>query len=347
MKKLTITQPDDWHIHLRNGDFLKTTVMHAAEQFGRVIVMPNLTPPVTTIDAAKTYREAIMAAVPEGGTLEPLMTLYLTDYTTAQIIHEAKQSGIIYGCKLYPAGSTTNSENGVTRWDSLFSILEKMEEVDLPLLVHGEVTDPEIDIFDREAEFLSTKLSQLVQKFPKLRIVLEHITTHDAVDFVLSSSNNIAATITPHHLLLNRNDIFSGGIRPHHYCLPILKRRHHQEALIKAATSGHPKFFLGTDSAPHSKETKEASCGCAGIYSAHAAIEFYCEVFEQHNALDKLEPFASFHGPDFYHLPRNTKKIQLIKMDWEVPDSFNYAHSQLVPLRASTKLHWKLLKTHE
>ncbi len=347
MTKLIITQPDDWHIHLRDGEFLKTTVLHAAERFGRVIVMPNLKPPVCTVAAAKKYRDAIIACMPPSQSFHPLMTLYLTDETRVETITEAKQSGFIFGCKLYPAGSTTHSDSGVTNIEKLAPVLEKMQEVDLPLLVHGEVTDVATDIFDREALFLDKILSRFVTSYPELRIVLEHITTQEAAQFVMEQSDKIAATITPHHLLMNRNDMLVGGIKPHHYCLPVLKRRQHQEALIKAATSANPKFFLGTDSAPHTKESKESGCGCAGIYSAHAGIELYCEAFDQANSLDKLEGFASFFGADFYKLPRNSNKIQLIKQDWEVPASYPYSTSQLIPFKAKSVVSWKLMKSYE
>jgi dihydroorotase len=347
MTILSITKPDDWHIHLRDGEFLATTVAHASKRFERAIVMPNLIPPICDINQANSYRAAILAARPPETSFTPLMTLYLTDLSTTQLITQAKQSGIIWGCKLYPAGSTTHAESGVTFVEKLFPVFEKMEEVDLVLLIHGETTDPRIDIFDREAAFLENTLSPLIRRFPKLRMVLEHITTQEAVQFVQESSDNIAATITAHHLLMNRNDIFSGGIKPHHYCLPILKRRHHQDALIKAAASGESHFFIGTDSAPHPKENKESSCGCAGIYTAHAAIELYCEAFEQANALEKLEAFLSFHGPDFYQLPRNQQKITLIKEDWKVPLTYPYANTQLVPFRAGSIAHWKLLRNND
>jgi dihydroorotase len=341
--KLTITQPDDWHIHLRDGQFLTTTVKHAAMQFGKAIIMPNLTPPVCTVEAAREYQKTIQHVLPQNSPFWPLMTLYLTDRTTDQDIIKAKNSQVVFGCKLYPAGSTTHSESGIRKWEKLIPIFEKMEEVDFPLLIHGEVTDPGIDVFDREAKFLERDLGKMIERFSTLRIVLEHITTHEAVQFVSAASSRVGATITPHHLLLNRNDIFVGGIQPHHYCLPILKREKHQEALIQAATSGQPKFFLGTDSAPHPQENKESACGCAGIYSAHAAIELYCEVFEQAGALDKLEQFASFNGADFYQLPRNIKKISLIKENWEVPAYFRYGSSRLIPFRAGQTIHWKLM----
>lgn len=343
---LTITKPDDWHLHLRDGAFLATTVSHAASQFERAIVMPNLKPPICYVTQAEKYRQTIIEVLPAGSTFQPLMTLYLTDQTTPENIQEAKKSGLIFGYKLYPAGATTHSDSGVTQFERLFPIFESMQKVGLPLLIHGEVTDSHVDIFDREARFFETTLASLVEQFPELRIVAEHITTKEAVDFISATRSNVGATITAHHLLMNRNDIFKGGIRPHHYCLPILKRQLHQEALIRAATSGSSKFFLGTDSAPHSKETKESTCGCAGIYTAHAAIPLYCEVFEQANALDKLEAFSSFHGSDFYQLPRNNTFLTLVKEDWQVPDYYPYANTQLIPFRAGETIHWKI-KTHD
>jgi dihydroorotase len=346
MTSLTLTQPDDWHIHLRDGEFLTTTVSHACTQFERVIVMPNLKPPVTTVQQARIYRDAILRAAPDRATLQPLMTLYLTDLTSPETIREAKISNLVFACKLYPAGSTTHSDSGVTNWRKLYPVFETMQEVNLPLLIHGEVTDSSIDVFDREAKFIDTVLCHIVADFPRLRIVLEHITTQEAAQFVRSASHYVAATITPHHLLLNRNDLLVGGIHPHYYCLPILKRQSHQEALIAAATQGEPKFFIGTDSAPHPKEQKESDCGCAGIYSAHAAVELYAEAFDQAGALDKLEGFCSFYGADFYQLPRNQKKITLKKQDWQVPPYYQYANTQLIPFRAGTLLHWKLM-THE
>lgn len=342
MMTLTITQPDDWHIHLRDGNFLATTVAHAARQFQRVLVMPNLKPPVSSLNEAKQYYQAIMAAVPAGLSLQPLMTLYLMDRTTAYDIKEAKQSQLIYGCKLYPAGATTHSDSGVTLIEKLYPVFDQMQSNDLPLLIHGEVTDNAVDVFDREARFIEVCLAPLVKTFPNLRIVLEHITTEEAVHFIEASSSFIGATITAHHLLMNRNDLLVGGIKPHHYCLPILKRRKHQEALIKAATSGSAKYFLGTDSAPHTVESKQSSCGCAGIYTSHAAMEFYCEVFEQVGALDKLEKFASFNGADFYKLPRNKNTITLVKESWQVPEFYPFGNSKLIPFRAGQSIPWKL-----
>jgi dihydroorotase len=340
--KLTLTKPDDWHIHLREGTLLATTVRHAAERFQRALVMPNLTKPVCNVKLATEYHRAIMDSLPPNSTFEPLMTLYLTQQTTPQEIEEAKRSGLIFGCKLYPAFATTHSESGVTDIKKLYPVFEKMQEINLPLLIHGEVVDPSIDIFDREAIFIDTHLTALVKTFPQLRIVLEHITTKDATEFIASASPFIAATITVHHLLLNRNDLLVGGIKPHYYCLPILKSRHHQEALLKAAISGSPKYFLGTDSAPHAIEKKETACGCAGVYTAHAAIELCAEVFEQANALDKLEAFTGFYGADFYQLPRNTSKIELSKVDWQVPSLYSFGNSNLIPLRAGQTIRWKL-----
>lgn len=342
MQQLTLTRPDDWHIHLRDGDFLNTTVPHAARQFGRAIVMPNLRPPVTTTAQAQDYRQRILAATPRGARFEPLMTLYLTDNTPPEEIRRAKDSGIVQGVKLYPAGATTNSDAGVTALERCYPALAAMEEVGLPLLVHGEVTAAHIDIFDRERIFIEQNLLPLTARFSALKVVFEHITTRDAVSFVLDASANIAATITAHHLLLNRNDLLAGGIRPHYYCLPVLKREDDRAALLRAATSGNPKFFLGTDSAPHSRATKEAACGCAGTYTAHAALEFYAEAFEQTDALEKLEGFASFHGADFYGLPRNQEQVTLIKQEQEIPDSYVFGSETVVPLRAGGKIAWRL-----
>lgn len=339
---LTITQPDDWHLHVRDGDMLRTVLPHTSRQFGRAIIMPNLKPPVTTTDKALDYYQRIVAATPGSDDFQPLMTLYLTDNTSADEIHEAKQSSKIFAVKYYPAGATTNSDNGVTDIQLCYPALEAMQQNNLPLLVHGEVVDSEIDIFDREKVFIDKVLEPLRQKFPDLRIVFEHITTEDAVQYVLSSDQNVGATITPHHLLFNRNAMLVGGIRPHYYCLPVLKRQRHQQALIEAATSGNPKFFLGTDSAPHTQSAKESACGCAGIYSAHAAIEFYAMAFEAAGKLDKLEGFASFHGPDFYKLPRNTKKITLTRKEWKVPDTYGDGTNTVIPLFAGENIDWQL-----
>jgi len=340
---LTITTPDDWHIHLRDGEALKTTVAHAAASFARAIIMPNLMPPVQNAEQALAYKARIIAERPEGSHFEPLMVLYLTDNTSPATIAEAKKAGVV-ACKLYPAGATTNSDSGVTHVHHIYTALEEMQKQGMLLLLHGEVTDANIDIFDREATFIDRTLRQLVNDFPALKIVLEHITTQQAADFVTESSANVGATITAHHLMYNRNHMLAGGIRPHYYCLPILKRQLHQQALIKAATSGSPKFFLGTDSAPHAKSKKEAACGCAGSYTAFAALELYAEVFEAHNALDKLEAFASFYGPDFYGLPRNTSTITLEKRSWQVPQSLSYGNEQLVPVKAGEQLNWQLKK---
>lgn len=342
--KITLTRPDDWHLHLRDGDALKAVLPDTARQFARAIVMPNLRPPVTTTALAKAYRTRILTALPADMRFEPLMTLYLTDNTSAAEIKAAKASGLVNGVKLYPAGATTNSDSGVTSIDKCLPALEAMQAEDMPLLVHGEVTDGHVDVFDREKVFIELVMSPLLKKLPTLKVVFEHITTKDAAEFVQAAPSNVAATITAHHLLMNRNDMFTGGIRPHHYCLPVLKRETHREALVKAAVSGSPKFFLGTDSAPHAKHTKEASCGCAGMYTAHAAIELYAEAFEAAKALDKLEAFASFYGPDFYRLPRNTDTITLEKISWQVADELPLGNDSLVPLRAGQFIHWKLIQ---
>lgn len=341
---LRMIQPDDWHLHLRDGAALATTVPHSARVFARAIVMPNLKPPVTTVSEALSYRQRILDATPEGLAFDPLMTLYLTERLTPEEVERAQQESCVHGIKFYPAGATTNSESGVDELSSVYPALEKMAELGLPLLVHGEVTDEHVDIFDRESRFIANVLSPLKEKFPRLRIVLEHITTKDAVDFVLRSDETVAATITPHHLLLNRNDMLVGGVRPHFYCLPILKRNTHQRALVDAATSGSSKFFLGTDSAPHAIETKEMACGCAGIYSAHAAIELYAEVFEAENALDRLEGFASCFGPDFYGLPRNQNQITLSKVEQQVPASFAFGNSSVAPMRANETISWSVIE---
>lgn len=340
---LTIIRPDDWHLHLRDGAALKAVLPDTARQFARAIVMPNLRPPVTTTELALAYRQRILDAVPSGMQFEPLMTLYLTDNTSAEEIVKAKASGLIHGVKLYPAGATTNSDSGVTNLDKCASALEAMQKFGMPLLAHAEVTDSDVDVFDRERVFIERHMIPLLKKYPALKIVFEHITTKDAADFVMSAPNNVAATITAHHLLMNRNDMFKGGIQPHHYCLPILKREEHRLALVQAATSGNAKFFLGTDSAPHAKHTKEAACGCAGMYTAHTAIELYAEAFEAANALDKLEGFASFYGADFYGLPRNTERITLVKGEWKVPESLPFDRDVLVPLRAGQKMAWKIM----
>jgi dihydroorotase len=340
--QITLTRPDDWHIHLRDGVALSRTVGDAAAQFKRAIVMPNLVPPVLNTAQALDYKARILAARPLDNPFEPLMVLYLTDNTDPAEIAKAKAAGIT-ACKLYPAGATTNSASGVTNLTKIYPVLEAMQKAGLPFLLHGEVTDSTIDIFDREKVFLERTFSQLVTHFPSLKMVLEHITTADSADFIARGPSNVAATITAHHLLYNRNHMLSGGIRPHYYCLPILKRRTHQAALIKAATSGNPKFFLGTDSAPHARDKKEAACGCAGSYTAYAAIELYAEAFEDAGALDKLEGFASHFGPDFYQLSRNSDKITLIKTDWQAPESLTMGDQTLIPLRAGETLHWQLL----
>lgn len=342
MNTITLTRPDDWHIHLRDGAALTTTVAHAAAQFGRAIVMPNLKSPVTTVANAQAYRERILQARPANSQFEPLMTLYLTDNTRPDEMRKAKSSDFIHGVKLYPAGATTNSDAGVTDLRRVYDVLAVMEEVDLPLLVHGEVTRAEIDIFDREKVFIDEQLEPLTERFPKLRIVFEHITTYDAVQFVMFSADRIGATITAHHLLLNRNDMLVGGIRPHYYCLPVLKREEHRRALLDAVASGNPKFFIGTDSAPHAKHTKETACGCAGIYSAHAAIELYAEAFEQIGSLGHLDSFASKHGPRFYGLSPNREKITLVRQPWNIPESFTFGDDVVIPLRAGGKVSWRV-----
>ena len=342
MNKLTITRPDDWHLHLRDGDALRSVLPDTAKQFARAIVMPNLRPPITTTEQAAAYRQRILDALPAGSVFEPLMTLYLTDNTPADEIVKAKASGFVHGVKLYPAGATTNSDSGVTNLGHCVAALEAMEEQGLPLLVHAEVTDADVDVFDREKVFIDRYMRPLVERFPALKVVFEHITTRDAAEFVAATPDNIGATITAHHLLMNRNAMFAGGMRPHHYCLSVLKREEHRLALVRAATSGSAKFFLGTDSAPHPKSAKESACGCAGMYTAHAAIELYAEVFETANALDKLEAFASFYGADFYGLPRNQDQITLVKESWTVPDELRLGAESLVPFRAGQAIPWKL-----
>ena len=342
MRRLRMTRPDDWHLHLRDGAAMKAVLPHTVRQFARAIIMPNLKPPVRSVADAAAYRERILAAVPEGQQFEPLMTLYLTDNTSPEEIIAAKASQFVKAVKYYPAGATTNSDLGVTDLRKCDRVLAAMEQLDMPLLLHGEVTDGDIDVFDREKVFIEKHLIPLITRFPKLRVVFEHITTADAVQFVLSANNNVAATITPQHLLFSRNILFSGGIRPHFYCLPILKREEHRLALLQAATSGNAKFFLGTDSAPHSRYSKESFCGCAGCYSALHALELYAEAFESVDALEQLEGFASFHGPDFYQLPRNTEQITLTKTPWRIPDELPFPESGLVPLRAGEEMTWQL-----
>jgi dihydroorotase len=343
-KRITLIRPDDWHVHLRDGDALPLTTKDMSRYMGRAIVMPNLTPPVRTVAEADLYRNRISAAMSHlPRQFEPLMVLYLTDNTTPEEIARAAESSFVYAAKLYPAGATTNSSSGVTNIAALQSVLAAMEKHDLPLLIHGEVTSDNVDIFDREKRFIDETLTPLVANYPKLRVVLEHITTADAAEFVAEAPANVAATITAHHLLYNRNHMLVGGIRPHFYCLPILKRSRHQAALLKAAVSGSPKFFLGTDSAPHPKDKKEAACGCAGSYTAYAAIEMYAEAFEAAGALHQLEAFASFNGPDFYRLPRNTDTITLEKKPWQAPLELELGDSKLVPLRAGETLNWSVI----
>jgi dihydroorotase len=340
---LTITRPDDWHLHLRDGAAMASVLPHSARQFGRAIVMPNLKPPVTTTAMAAAYRDRILAALPQGMKFEPLMTLYLTDNTDPDEIRRAKDSGFVHAVKLYPAGATTNSDAGVTDLTRCYKTLEVMQEVGMPFLVHGEVTDQDIDLFDREAVFIDRVMRPLRRDMPALNVVFEHITTKEAAQYVAEAEGPIAATITAHHLLYNRNEIFKGGIRPHYYCLPVLKREEHRQALVKAAISGSARFFLGTDSAPHAIGAKEASCGCAGCYTALHALEMYAEAFERAGALDKLEAFASFHGPAFYRLPRNTDTVTLARESWTLPATVPMADAQLAPLNAGEQINWKML----
>jgi dihydroorotase len=344
MRQIKLTKPDDWHLHLRQGEAMSSVVDMSAKQMGRAIVMPNLSPPVKTVNQALAYRREIIAALSQSSTFDPLMTLYLTDTTSKQEIIDASNEEHVYAVKLYPAGATTNSESGVTSLPKTYPVLEQMQKEGVPLLIHGEVTHSDIDIFDREAVFIDTILEPLVSMFPELKIVLEHITTKDSVDFVSESKSTIGATITAHHLLANRNHMLVGGIKPHYYCLPVLKRKApHQDALIAAATSGSPKFFLGTDSAPHYQNEKESACGCAGIFSAHAAIELYAEAFEKVNKLDMLEGFASHYGADFYGLQRNREIITLEKSPWIVPKSYSFSNSKVIPFLAEEQLSWRLV----
>src|SRR5688572_27950720 len=343
MDRITLRRPDDWHLHLRDGAALASTVADAARCFARAIVMPNLRPAVRTTAQALDYRERILGEVPDGASFEPLMTLYLTDDTPPEEISRAKLSGRVFGVKLYPAGATPHSDEGVTRLSRCFHALEKMEDLGVPLQVHGEVTDPAIDVFDREQVFLEEVLGPLLERFPRLKVVLEHITTREAAQYVEVTGPNVAATITAHHLLLNRNALFLGGIRPHHYCLPVLKREMHREALVEAATSGNPKFFLGTDSAPHPRSAKEAACGCAGVYTAHAAIELYAAAFEEAGALERLEGFASVFGAQFYGLPQNRETITRVRDEWRVAERLAFGGEELVPLRAGETVPWKLV----
>ena len=342
MTSITIKQPDDWHLHVRDGDALTDVMQETTRCFGRAIIMPNLRPPITTTELAMAYRDRINAALPDGTNFTPLMTLYLTDNTDPAEIKKAKDSSFIHAVKYYPAGATTNSDSGVTDLKHTYKVLEQLSKQGMPLLVHGEVTDPDVDVFEREKVFIDTKLIPLVKDFPELRIVFEHITTKYAVDYVKQASKNIAATITPHHLAYNRNAMFKGGIRPHYYCLPILKHEKHRQSLIEAAISDNAKFFLGTDSAPHTVANKETSCGCAGIYNAPVAIEMYADIFEQAGALDKLENFASINGANFYNLPVNEETITLEKTDWMVPKVKSLGSETASPLCAGEKMGWKI-----
>jgi dihydroorotase len=343
MESLTLTRPDDLHLHLRDGAAMSAVLQDTAKRFARAIVMPNLKPAVRTTQQALGYRERILAALPDDVDFEPLMTLYLTDDTPPEEISRAKLSGRVHGVKLYPAGATTHSDEGVTRLSRCFHVFERMEQLGIPLLVHGESTDPAIDVFDRESVFIEESLGPLLDRFSQLKVVLEHITTREAVQYVEVTGENVAATITAHHLLMNRNALFMGGIRPHHYCLPVLKRETHREALVEAATSGNPKFFLGTDSAPHARGAKETACGCAGVYTAHAALELYAVAFEEAGALDKLDDFASSFGARFYGLPRNSGTIRLVRDEWSVPEDLPFGDDLLIPLRAGERLPWKVV----
>lgn len=344
MQELTLIRPDDWHLHLRDGELLADVVPHTARQFARAIVMPNLRPPVTTTEQAQAYRQRILDARPEGSDFQPLMTLYLTDNTPPDEIDRAVESGIVHGVKLYPAGATTNSDAGVTDLARCEKTLERMAELGLVFQVHGEVTDSEVDTFDREALFIEQVLAPLVTRLPELKVVFEHITTAQAVEYVQNSGPNVAASITPQHCLYNRNALFSGGLRPHNYCLPVLKREQHRAAVLAAASSGNPKFFLGTDSAPHARGAKESDCGCAGCYSAPTAVELYAMAFEQVGALDKLEAFASFNGADFYGLPRNSDRITLRRENWRIPAQYPLSNGDtIVPLAADTEIPWRLI----
>ncbi len=343
MEQISLIRPDDWHCHLRDGEFLKRTVLDTSKRFNRAIIMPNLPHPITTLSQAQDYRQRILSHLPSHRDFTPLMTFYLNEDITKENLREAKSTGVVTACKLYPAGATTHSSAGVKKIDQIYPLLECMQEMDLPLLIHGESINPQIDIFDREEQFIDEDLQSIIQHFPGLRIVLEHISTQAAVDFVLESPPNLAATITAHHLWFNRNTLLSGGIRPHYYCMPILKRQSDQIALVKAATSGNPKFFLGTDSAPHSQSRKESACGCAGIYSAHAAIELYAQIFEQHQALEQLEKFASLHGPRFYQLPVNQSRITLKKTPWTVPAILSFGTENLIPMMAGETLSWQIV----
>lgn len=347
IERLTLLRPDDWHIHLRDTPALENTVRDAARTFHRVIAMPNLVPPIRNAQEAGDYRQRIFQALPPGSDFTPLMTLYLTNDTQPADILAARDSGFVHAVKLYPAGATTHSASGVTRFEQIYPVLETMADIGMPLLIHGEVTDAEIDIFDREKQFIDERLQPLMKRFATLKVVLEHITTRDAVQFVTQAPDTVAATITAHHLLYNRNHLLAGGIRPHFYCLPILKRNTHQQALLDAATSGNSKFFLGTDSAPHARQAKEAACGCAGCYTAYAPLELYAQAFETRQALDRLEAFASHFGADFYGLPRNTATVTLVRHPWQVPDSLPFGDQQVIPLCAGEWLNWRLLEINE
>ena len=340
---LTLARPDDWHLHLRDGDVLAAVLPDTARRFGRAIVMPNLMPPVRNVSDALAYRDRILAALPGGMRFEPLMTLYLTEATTPADVRAAKASGHVHAVKYYPAGATTNSQSGVTELARCDAVFEAMQDVGLPLLLHGEVTDADVDVFDREAVFIERHLQRLVDCFPRLKVVLEHVTTREGVDFVTAARPGVAATLTAHHLLLNRNAMFRGGLRPHAYCLPVVKRERHRQALLDAATSGSPRFFLGTDSAPHARSAKESGCGCAGIYTAHAGIELYAEAFDAAGAIHRLEAFASFHGADFYGLARNSETITLARQPWQVADELPLVDGTLVPMRAGETIGWRLL----
>lgn len=342
MRTITITRPDDWHLHLRDGPHMQAVLPDSARCFARAIVMPNLRPPVTTTTQALQYRDRILAALPAGAEFEPLMTLYLTDNTSAVEIRRARQSGAVHAVKYYPAGATTNSDSGVTDLARCAAALDEMQACGMPLLVHGEVTDPAVDVFDRERIFIERVLAPLIERYGALKVVLEHITTREAVDFVRAAPPRVAATITAHHLLMNRNALFAGGMRPHHYCLPVLKREEHRRALIEAATSGSARFFLGTDSAPHARHTKEADCGCAGVYTAHAAIELYAEAFAGAGALDRLDDFAGRFGAEFYGLPRNRGSIALVEEQWDVPRVIRFGGDELVPFRGGEQVRWRL-----
>jgi dihydroorotase len=343
MNEITITRPDDWHLHLRDGAHMSAVLRDSARRFARAIIMPNLKPAVTTTELAIRYRDRIRAALPNGVAFEPLMTLYLTDSTRPDEIDKAKASGAVHAVKYYPAGATTHSDSGVTDLGKCYGVLRAMEACRMPLLVHGEVTDPGVDVFDREQAFVERVLTPLIERFAHLRVVVEHVTTREAVRFVLAAPQHVGATITAHHLLLNRNALFADGVRPHHYCLPLLKREEHRQALIEAAVSGNPKFFLGTDSAPHARHTKEADCGCAGIYTAHAGIELYAEAFAAAGALARLENFASRFGAEFYGLPRNTGTIRLVEEPWRVPAEMAFGADRLVPFRGDSDIRWRMV----